>query len=141
MKKRRNSAQKATMGPKTQADLAGVKFQNVRNLKNASIALAPTALAQEIWAGGPKRTLISTVSKAGGRVSVSPRKDPCGSHHASQTSSQKATVGPKTQADLAGVKFQNVRKLKNASIALAPTALVRKKSATRGPKQEEEIAL
>ena len=45
MKKRRNSAQKATMGPKTQADLAGIKFQNVRKLKNASIALAPTALA------------------------------------------------------------------------------------------------
>ena len=44
MKKRRNSAQKATMGPKTQADLAGIKFQNVRKLKNASIALAPTAL-------------------------------------------------------------------------------------------------
>jgi hypothetical protein len=45
-------------------------------------------------------------------VSVSPRKDPRGSHRASQISSQKATVGPKPQADLAGVKFQNVRKLK-----------------------------
>ena len=56
-------------------------------------------------------------------------------------SSQKATVGPKTQADLAVVKFQNVRKLKNASIALAPTALILKKSATRGPKQSDVIAL
>ena len=36
-------------------------------------------------------------------------------------------MGPKTQADLAGVKFQNVRKLKNASVALAPTALDLKK--------------
>ena len=50
-------------------------------------------------------------------------------------------MGPKTQADLAGIKFQNVRKLKNASIAFAPTALILKKSATRGPKQEKEIAL
>ena len=51
-------------------------------------------------------------------------------------------MGPKTQADLASIKFQNVRKLKNASIALAPTALIlKKKSATRGPKQEKEIAL
>ena len=58
-----------------------------------------------------------------------------------RSSAQKATMGPKTQADLAGVKFQNVRKLKNASIALAPTALILKKSATRGPKQEKEIAL
>ena len=58
-----------------------------------------------------------------------------------QNSSQKDAVGPKAQADLAGVKFQNVRKLKNASIALAPTALILKKSATRGPKQEKEIAL
>ena len=58
-----------------------------------------------------------------------------------QISSQEATVGPKTQADLAGVKFQNVRNLKNASIALAPTALVREKSATRGAKQGKLIAL
>ena len=36
-------------------------------------------------------------------------------------------MGPKTQADLAGIKFQNVRKLKNASIAFGPTALVLKK--------------
>ena len=56
-------------------------------------------------------------------------------------SSQKATVGPKTQADLAVAKFQNVLKCKNASIALAPTALVRKKSATRGAKQGNVIAL
>ena len=58
-----------------------------------------------------------------------------------RNSAQKATMGPKTQADLAGIKFQNVRKLKNASIALAPTALILKKSATRGPKQGNVIAL
>ena len=56
-------------------------------------------------------------------------------------SSQKATVGPKTQADLAVEKFQNVRKFKNASIALAPTALVLKQCATRGPKLRDLIAL
>ena len=57
-------------------------------------------------------------------------------------SSQKATVGPKTQTDLAVVKFQNVLKLKSASIAAAPTALVLgKKSATRGPKHGYVIAL
>ena len=58
-----------------------------------------------------------------------------------RNSAQNATMGPKTQADLAGIKFQNVRKLKNASIALAPTALSLKKSATRGPKQGSVIAL
>ena len=36
-------------------------------------------------------------------------------------------MGPKTQADLAVVKFQNVLKLKIASIACAPTALNLKK--------------
>ena len=58
-----------------------------------------------------------------------------------RNSSQKAAVGAKAQADLAGVKFQNVRKLKNASIASAPTAVVLEKSATRGPKQVNLIAL
>ena len=52
-----------------------------------------------------------------------------------------ATNGPKAGAQLTEMNFQKLQKLQNASIALAPTALVRKKSATRGPKQEEGIAL
>ena len=44
LKMRRNISQKVTVGPKTQADLAVVKFQNIRKLKSASIACAPTAI-------------------------------------------------------------------------------------------------
>ena len=58
-----------------------------------------------------------------------------------RNSAQKATMGPKTQADLAVVKFQNLLKLKIVSIACGPTALVLNKSATRGPKQINVIAL
>ena len=52
-----------------------------------------------------------------------------------------ATQGPKTGAQLTKMNFQKRQKVQNASIALAPTALIRKKSATRGPKQGNLIAL
>ena len=41
----------------------------------------------------------------------------------------------RARAQLTKMNFQKLQKLQNASIALAPTALVLEKSATRGAKQ------
>ena len=46
----------------------------------------------------------------------------------------------KTEAELATVQFQKFQKVKKASIACGPTALVLGKSATRGPNTEAELA-
>ena len=56
-------------------------------------------------------------------------------HRMGRKAAQSATRWPKAGAQLTKMKFQKLQKLQNASIALAPTALVLKKSATRGPKQ------
>ena len=48
---------------------------------------------------------------------------------------KSATRGPKTEAELATVIISKFQKRKNASIACRPTAPVRQKNATRGPKQ------
>ena len=62
-------------------------------------------------------------------------------HRMGRKAAQSATRGPKAGAQLTKMNFQKLQKLQNASIALAPTALVLKTSATRGPKQGNVIAL